>query len=75
VFRGQPLEEAKELRNFAFPVVVGDGRRLTIEWREGDEPVQVAWNFAAQHGISDEELPTIIAFVEHANKVTADVSA
>jgi len=53
-----------------FPVVVGDGRQLTIEWDHGADPQQVALTFAQAHGIHSDELPTIVAFVEHAESLT-----
>merc|ERR1712217_963167 len=52
-----------------FPVVVGDGRKLTIEWECGTDPQQVALAFAQAHGIHPDELPTIEAFVEHAESL------
>merc|ERR1712176_1206961 len=53
-----------------FPVLVGDGRQLTIEWDCGADPHQVAYSFAQAHGIQPDELPTIVAFVEHAETCT-----
>merc|ERR1712014_381995 len=50
--------------------VVGDGRQLTIEWDCGADPHQVAYSFAQAHGIQPDELPTIVAFVEHAETLT-----
>merc|ERR1712039_908328 len=49
-----------------FPVVVEDGRRLIIQWNISDDLAQVAKDFACQHNIPLDELPTIVAFLEHA---------
>jgi hypothetical protein len=56
----------KQDADFTFPVVVGDGQNLTISWSRGDEAWQVAQKFAEEHGILDDELPTIQAFVQDA---------
>jgi hypothetical protein len=61
----KPLEP-KPSFDLSFPVVVEDGRRLTIAWKKTHSPQQVAESFAAQHGIPAEEVPTICAFVGHA---------
>jgi len=53
---------------YTFPVTLGDGRRLEISWRKGDPHETVASNFTAQHHIGDDELPTILAFVAHAEQ-------
>merc|ERR1712232_569171 len=57
----------KQHSRLAFPVVVEDGRQLTIEWNCNDDPFEVAQSFAVSHGIPSEELPTIVAFIEHAS--------
>jgi len=57
--------------HLAFPVVVEDGRQLTIEWDSNDDPHEAAESFAVSHGILPEELPTIVAFIEHANATRA----
>jgi hypothetical protein len=51
--------------DFTFPVVVEDGRKLTISWNVADDLAQVAVAFAKAHGIPAEEIPTIKAFLEH----------
>jgi len=51
-----------------FPVEVGDGRTLQISWRKGDDHNTVATNFAAQHNIKDDELPTVVEFLAHAEQ-------
>eukprot|EP00930_Biecheleria_cincta_P073888 TRINITY_DN61147_c0_g1_i1.p1 TRINITY_DN61147_c0_g1~~TRINITY_DN61147_c0_g1_i1.p1 ORF type:complete len:379 (-),score=66.54 TRINITY_DN61147_c0_g1_i1:231-1289(-) len=56
------------------PVIVADGRKLQIEWKRGDDPAQVAANFAQTHGIQ-EELAAIVDFVRHAENVTHPSSA
>merc|ERR1712032_1167967 len=64
-----PLLETRETTHFdlAFPVEVGDGRKLQIQWNFGDDPHQVASEFAEQHLIMPDELPTIEAFIMHAS--------
>jgi len=52
--------------DFAFPVVVEDGRRLTIAWNKLDDLQQVAEGFMLEHSIPPEEFPTIKGFLEHA---------
>eukprot|EP00929_Paragymnodinium_shiwhaense_P048779 TRINITY_DN24621_c0_g1_i1.p2 TRINITY_DN24621_c0_g1~~TRINITY_DN24621_c0_g1_i1.p2 ORF type:complete len:679 (+),score=221.32 TRINITY_DN24621_c0_g1_i1:62-2098(+) len=50
--------------DFSYPVEVADGRRLTISWNRGDNPQEVAMNFARQHGgIAGNELPDIENFI------------
>jgi hypothetical protein len=56
----------KQDADFTFPVVVGDGQNLTISWNRGDEAWQVAHEFAEEHGILEDEIPTIQAFVQDA---------
>lgn len=56
--------------DFTFPVEVGDGRRLTISWNRADNFEAVAQNFAAQHGLWPDEIPTIIAFLNAATFAT-----
>jgi len=55
--------------DFTFPVVVEDGRQLTISWNKVDDIDQVAMCFANVHGIPLEELPTIKGFLEHATRM------
>lgn len=50
--------------DFISSVVVDDGRDLTISWNQGDDAKKVAQKFAEEHGILEDELPTIRAFVE-----------
>jgi len=52
--------------DFTFPVVIEDGRRLTISWNRADNIERVAERFANEHGIPPEELPTIKGFLDHA---------
>ncbi|CAJ1380236.1 unnamed protein product [Effrenium voratum] len=55
-------------KEFNFPVEVMDGRRLTISWNRGENPQEVALNFARQHGgISAAELPDIVSFIQQAS--------
>jgi len=54
--------------DFSFPVVVEDGRHLIISWNHGDDPQQVATSFTTEHGIPMEEVPTIVAFVQEAQR-------
>ncbi|CAE7360294.1 lub1 [Symbiodinium pilosum] len=55
-------------KDFNFPVEVADGRRLTISWNRGEDPQQVALNFARQHGgIGAAELPDIANFIQQAS--------
>lgn len=51
-------------KDFNYPVEVADGRRLTISWNRGENPQEVALNFARQHGgIAANELPDIVNFI------------
>eukprot|EP00434_Breviolum_minutum_P020310 symbB.v1.2.017913.t1/scaffold1404.1/size168536/8 len=51
-------------KEFNYPVEVADGRRLTISWNRGENPQEVALNFARQHGgIAANELPDIVNFI------------
>jgi len=61
--------------DLSFPVEVEDGRQLLIQWNHGDAPLAAAETFAALHHISADELPTIIAFIEHANSLQAPKAA
>lgn len=56
----------------SFPVEVGDGRRLVIDWNRGEDPQQVAVRFASQHGIMPDEIPQIVSFVKHASRESVD---
>jgi len=56
--------------DFSFPVVVEDGRSLTISWNRVDDPDQVAELFVQQHNIPHDEVETIKAFLEHAAAVS-----
>ncbi|CAK9056082.1 unnamed protein product, partial [Durusdinium trenchii] len=59
---------APSTKDFNFPVEVADGRRLTISWNRGENPQEVALNFARQHGgIAANELPDIANFVQQAS--------
>merc|ERR1712151_691255 len=58
--------------DFTFPVVVEDGRNLTIRWNKIDDRQQVAQNFALQHGIPEEEVSTINAFMDHASSMCGE---
>jgi len=68
-----PTATAAQL--FTFPVQLGDGRQLTISWHKGDDHHTVANNFAAEHGIMDDELPVILSFLQHAEQHLAVVTA
>merc|ERR1711907_790652 len=50
--------------DFISSVVVDDGRDLAISWNQGDDAKKVAQKFAEEHGILEDELSTIRAFVE-----------
>lgn len=56
--------------DLAFPVIVEDGRRLTISWNKGDDLETVAALFAEEHGIRAEELATIKAFLAQATSMS-----
>ncbi|CAE8643627.1 unnamed protein product [Polarella glacialis] len=60
-------EPAGEVRRMVFPVALGNGEQLTIEWNLGEDPHEVAARFAAGHGIPEDEMPTIAAFVQQAS--------
>merc|ERR1712032_1681610 len=45
------------------PVSLGDGQELSIQWVEGEEPEAVAWRFLAEHGLPQDDVSTIVAFV------------
>merc|ERR1740138_1368379 len=62
----QPGVDCAPLFDFEFPVLVEDGRALTISWNSQDNLEQVAVLFAQEHGIHSEELATIEAFLKHA---------
>eukprot|EP00931_Biecheleriopsis_adriatica_P007268 TRINITY_DN108575_c0_g1_i1.p1 TRINITY_DN108575_c0_g1~~TRINITY_DN108575_c0_g1_i1.p1 ORF type:complete len:654 (-),score=184.84 TRINITY_DN108575_c0_g1_i1:19-1980(-) len=52
-------------KDFNYPVEVADGRKLTISWNRGDNPQEVAVNFARQYGgIAANELPDIVNFIQ-----------
>jgi len=61
----QTLQDSgdKPCFDFTFPVVVEDGRNLTISWNRVDDADQVAASFAHQHSIPHEEIATIKAFL------------
>jgi len=61
--------------DLAFPVIVEDGRRLTISWNNGDDLDSVAALFAEAHGIPAEELSTIKAFLAQATTMSAGCKA
>lgn len=67
--RGEPHDQKFDM---SFPVVVEDGRRLTIEWNSADEPQKVAQSFALDHGIAADELSSILAFVQKANAMCGE---
>merc|ERR1712048_669426 len=50
-------------QTYSYPVEVMDGRRLTITWTHGENPMAVAQRFAAQNMIPAQELPDIVNFV------------
>mmetsp|Transcript_7416 Transcript_7416/g.17557 ORF Transcript_7416/g.17557 Transcript_7416/m.17557 type:complete len:629 (+) Transcript_7416:43-1929(+) len=57
------------------PVEVADGRRLTITWTQGEDPMTVARRFAAQHMIGMDELPVIANFVAQVQGSAAPAAA
>lgn len=61
--------------DFSFPVELGDGRKLTISWNKSDSLEKVAVDFAAQHQIASDELPTIAGFMQHAMAAAGAESA
>merc|ERR1719336_2078650 len=76
----EPQSASPELHSdsaarLVFPVVLGDGRQLSIEWGREEDPQHVSHRFAKAHGIEDDELPTIVAFIEQANAMTRPVVA
>lgn len=71
IAQGEPHEQKFDM---SFPVVVEDGRRLTISWDKADEPQEVAHNFALEHGIAPDELSNIHAFVEKANAMCGETA-
>jgi len=56
--------------DLTFPVIVEDGRRLTISWNKGDDLGEVAALFAEEHDIPPEELTTIKAFLAQATTMS-----
>jgi hypothetical protein len=61
-----PNQDTNECRcDFKFPVVVEDGRHLTISWNLVDDLESVASCFANKHSIPSAELPSIKCFLEH----------
>eukprot|EP00419_Tripos_fusus_P008879 CAMPEP_0172657784 /NCGR_PEP_ID=MMETSP1074-20121228/2328_1 /TAXON_ID=2916 /ORGANISM="Ceratium fusus, Strain PA161109" /LENGTH=673 /DNA_ID=CAMNT_0013472947 /DNA_START=73 /DNA_END=2094 /DNA_ORIENTATION=+ len=70
-----PAPMATDAQLFTFPVHLEDGRQLTISWRKGDDHHMVAKNFAAEHGIMDDEFPVILSFLAHAEQHIAAVTA
>jgi len=74
-FQDVAAELAVTPQSMSFPVVVEDGRELVIEWQAGEDALAVAQKFAAVHSISDEELPTIVEFVQQHAAVMANDAA
>lgn len=68
----QPVVDYTPPFDFEFPVVVEDGRTLTISWNSEDNLEHVAVLFAQEHGIRSEELATIEAFLKHATGSSRD---
>eukprot|EP00435_Cladocopium_sp_Y103_P017077 s2879_g4.t1 len=63
-------------KDFNYPVEVADGRRLTISWNRGENPQEVALNFARQHGgIAANELPDIVNFISQVSGSAAPAPA
>jgi len=50
-------------RTHSYPVEVADGRRLTIQWTHGEDPIAVAQRFAMANMIQAAELQDIASFV------------
>jgi len=61
-----------EHADLSFPVMVNNGRLLTLSWSRGDDPQQVAQAFALRHGILAQELPTILAFMDSVTAAHGD---
>merc|ERR1719316_1726978 len=73
-----PVQEPEPLPpsfDLSFPVQVEDGRQLVLQWNMSDEPSMVAEDFAKNHGIPDDELPTIVAFINQVHEKIWESSA
>lgn len=53
--------------DFSFPVDLGRGGELRIEWNRGDDPNEVAVDFCAKHGIPRNQVDQVIDFIKSAN--------
>lgn len=61
--------------DFSFPVDLGRGQDLRIEWNRGDDPNLVAVNFCNQYGIPMNQTGDIVSFINSAGGgVTAAAS-
>jgi len=56
---------------FSYPVMMGDGRQLKLEWQLGDDSQEVALRFATCYDIPLEELPAIARFVRAVSSTAA----
>lgn len=52
--------------DYSFPVDLGRGQDLRIEWNKGDDPNQVAADFCARHGIPMNQIGEIVNFIQSA---------
>ncbi|CAE7720521.1 unnamed protein product [Symbiodinium sp. CCMP2592] len=72
----QPSGEVKEpgLR-YSFPVQVDDGRSLQIMWTSSDDREQVAKEFIAKYRLPGDQVGDIVAFMQHAESLSAPSSS
>jgi len=71
-----PSGEVKEpgLR-YSFPVQVDDGRSLQIMWTSSDDREQVAKEFIAKYRLPGDQVGDIVAFMQHAESLSAPSSS
>merc|ERR1712190_35766 len=62
-------------QTFSYPVEVADGRRLTISWSQGENPMAVAQRFATENMIGGDELQDIANFVAQASGMPPPAAA
>jgi hypothetical protein len=62
-------------RTHSYPVEVQDGRKLTIAWTEGEDPMTVAQRFAAENMIPSYELQDIVNFIHQAQGIPPPTAA
>ncbi|KAJ8598408.1 hypothetical protein CTAYLR_003030 [Chrysophaeum taylorii] len=61
--------------DYSFPVDLGRGSNLTIEWNKGDDPNQVAVDFCARHGIPMNQVGDVVNFIHTASGGPAAASS